>query len=246
MPSCATFRQVLLLATLAASIPATTGCKERAATPEQRSESAAKPATPAAAPTGTAACEAASTPPAPPAPASQPDAQAQAPAAPASNRVRIETSRGTIVVELNPQAAPITVENFLAYVNEGFYDGTIFHRVIPNFMIQGGGLTPDMRQKPTRGGIRNESRNGLKNLRGAIAMARTAAPDSATAQFFINHRDNPNLDYPNPDGVGYAVFGRVVEGMDVVDAIAQVPTHTVGMHANVPVDPVIIQSIKVE
>lgn len=245
MQGCAVFQRVLLLTSLAALITAPTGCKDQTAVPE-RSESAAKPAAPAAVPAGTPAPEAASTPMPPPAPALPPEAQAQASAGPASNRVRIETSRGTIVVELNPQAAPITVENFLTYVNEGFYDGTIFHRVIPNFMIQGGGLTPDMRQKATRGGIRNESRNGLKNVRGAIAMARTAAPDSATAQFFINHRDNPNLDYPNPDGVGYAVFGRVVEGMDVVDTIAQVPTHTVAMHANVPVDPVIIQSIRVE
>jgi len=245
MPSCATFRQLLLLATLGASITAITGCEDRSAAPE-RTGSPAEPAAPAKTPAGTPAPEMVRTSPPPSAPVSQPDARAEAPARPASNRVRIETNRGTIVVELNPQAAPITVENFLAYVNEGFYDGTIFHRVIPNFMIQGGGFTPDMYLKSTRGGIRSESRNGLKNVRGAIAMARTPAPDSATSQFFINHRDNPNLDYPNPDGVGYTVFGRVVEGMDVVDEIAQVPTHSVGMHANVPVDPVIIESIKVE
>jgi len=167
-------------------------------------------------------------------------------------RVKLETSRGTIVLELDREAAPKTVENFLAYVKKGHYDGTIFHRVIPNFMIQGGGFTPAMEQKPTGKPIPNEAANGLKNLRGTVAMARTSRVDSATAQFFINLVDNPYLDHKNdtPSGFGYCVFGRVVEGMDVVDAIAGVPTgvrrvtdprsgKTVPFR-DVPVEPVVI------
>ena len=158
--------------------------------------------------------------------------------------VKLETTKGAIVIEVNETAAPVTAANFLQYVQEGFYDGTIFHRVIPNFMIQGGGFTPDMKQKTTRPPIINEGKNGLKNKRGTLAMARTNDPSSATAQFFINHVDNTNLDYSarNP---GYVVFGQVVEGMDVVDAIAKVKTGTKGMFQDVPVEPVIIKSAKV-
>jgi cyclophilin family peptidyl-prolyl cis-trans isomerase len=154
--------------------------------------------------------------------------------------VKLETTKGIIVIEVNETAAPVTAANFLQYVNDGFYDGTIFHRVIPNFMIQGGGFTPDMKQKTTRPAIVNESKNGLKNKRGAIAMARLNDPNSATAQFFINHVDNAYLDKS-----GYAVFGQVVEGMDVVDAIAKVETGIKDMYEKVPIEPVIIKSAKV-
>jgi peptidyl-prolyl cis-trans isomerase A (cyclophilin A) len=158
--------------------------------------------------------------------------------------VLVSTTLGDFKIELYEDKAPITVENFLAYVNSKYYDGTIFHRVISNFMIQGGGMTPDMREKQTRPPIRLESRNGLSNKRGAVAMARTMVPDSATAQFFINVRDNESLDQPNSrDGQGYAVFGKVIEGMDVVDKIRALPTGNRGMHQNVPLEPVIIKSI---
>ncbi len=156
-------------------------------------------------------------------------------------RVELVTSLGTIELQLDPQRAPKTVANFLQYVKSGFYGGTIFHRVIPGFMIQGGGFTPDMQQKPTQPPIPLESQNGLKNLRGTIAMARTANPNSATSQFFINLVDNPALDYPQPDGHGYAVFGQVIKGMDVVDRIAKVPTQDAGPYQNVPVTPVVIK-----
>ena len=158
-----------------------------------------------------------------------------------SPRVELVTSLGTIEVQLDPQRAPKTVANFLQYVKSGFYGGTIFHRVIPGFMIQGGGFTPDMQQKPTQPPIPLESQNGLKNLRGTIAMARTANPNSATSQFFINLVDNPALDYPQPDGHGYAVFGQVIKGMDVVDRIAKVPTQDAGPYQNGPVTPVVIK-----
>jgi cyclophilin family peptidyl-prolyl cis-trans isomerase len=155
--------------------------------------------------------------------------------------VRLETSKGNIDIELNEEKAPISVANFLEYVDKGHYNGTIFHRVIPNFMIQGGGFDENMNQKPTGKGIKNEWENGLSNVRGSIAMARLGRqPDSATAQFFINVTNNPFLDQPN-DGAGYAVFGKVVEGMDVVDAIRNVPTATKGPHGDVPVEPVVIK-----
>lgn len=161
--------------------------------------------------------------------------------------VVIETSMGTMKAELYQDKAPITVSNFLAYVDSNFYDGTIFHRVIPNFMIQGGGFTPDMRQKATKEQIKNEAANGLKNERGTLAMARTAIIDSATCQFFINHRDNAFLDYkaPTPQGFGYCVFGKLTEGYDVLDKIAAVPTdrHPTG-HSDVPTTTVTILSIK--
>jgi len=136
----------------------------------------------------------------------------------------LETSLGVIEIELDRDKAPVTVENFVAYVEEGFYDGLVFHRVMEGFMIQGGGFQPDGTWKEGNDPIRNEARNGLKNERGTIAMARSSDPDSATSQFFINTVDNPGLDYPNPDGYGYTVFGKVVEGMDVVDAIESVST----------------------
>jgi peptidyl-prolyl cis-trans isomerase A (cyclophilin A) len=136
----------------------------------------------------------------------------------------IETSMGVIEIELDREKAPVTVENFVAYIEEGFHDGLVFHRVIEGFMIQGGGFQPDGTWKQGHDPITNEAGNGLKNERGTIAMARSSDPDSATSQFFINTVDNPSLDYPNPDSHGYAVFGRVVEGMDVVDAIESAPT----------------------
>ena len=154
----------------------------------------------------------------------------------------IKTSKGDIKLELDAAAAPETVKNFLSYVEEGFYNGTIFHRVIPGFMIQGGGFDTDFNQKPTHAPIKNEAANQLPNKRGTIAMARTMAVDSATCQFFINLVDNDFLNFraPNPQGYGYCVFGKVVEGMDVVDKIAKVKTSSRGFHQDVPVDPVII------
>ena len=157
-------------------------------------------------------------------------------------RVKLATSLGDIVVELNPAKAPKTVENFLKYVADKHYDGTIFHRVIDGFMIQGGGFTPDMVQKPMRPPIPLEAANGLKNDTYTIAMARTNVPDSATAQFFINVKDNAMLNAPQPDGHGYAVFGKVVSGTEVVDKIKGVPTGNKGPFQNVPTTPVVITS----
>ncbi|MCZ7652566.1 MAG: peptidylprolyl isomerase [Thermoanaerobaculia bacterium] len=158
-------------------------------------------------------------------------------------KVRFETSKGAFVLQLDAAKAPKTVENFLAYVRDGHYDGTVFHRVIPGFMIQGGGFDAEMKQKATRAAVENEADNGLKNARGTVAMARTNDPHSATAQFFVNLVDNGFLDYrgKTPQGWGYAVFGKVVEGMEAVDAIAQVATGNRGPHQNVPVEPVTIQ-----
>jgi peptidyl-prolyl cis-trans isomerase A (cyclophilin A) len=163
----------------------------------------------------------------------------------AAPRVALETSEGRIVLELAPKEAPKTVDNFLAYVKAGHYDGTVFHRVIPNFMIQGGGFGPDMAERSTRPPIPIESKNGLKNARGTVAMARRADPNSATAQFFINVVDNASLDHPSFDGHGYAVFGKVVEGMDVVDKIKAVPTGSRGQYQNVPLTPVTIKSARI-
>jgi len=159
-------------------------------------------------------------------------------------RVKLETSMGGIVIELDAKAAPVTVKNFLRYVEEGFFDETIFHRVIPNFMIQTGGFTADMREKQTHEPIVNEAGNGLKNNRGTIAMARTSNPNSATSQFFINQKDNDFLNYVENRNPGYTVFGRVVEGMDVVDAIAAVKTTRQKGMADVPVEPIVIKSAK--
>jgi peptidyl-prolyl cis-trans isomerase A (cyclophilin A) len=156
-------------------------------------------------------------------------------------RVQLETSLGNIVLELNSGRAPQTVDNFLRYVREGHYNGTIFHRIINGFMIQGGGFDANMRQKPVREPIRLESQNGLRNLTGTVAMARTSDPHSATAQFFINVVDNSGLDFPNPDGHGYAVFGKVVDGMEVVNRIRSVTVGRQGFHQNVPREPIIIQ-----
>ncbi|HEY2773572.1 MAG TPA: peptidylprolyl isomerase [Candidatus Binatia bacterium] len=171
-----------------------------------------------------------------------------APPAVAGPMVVIKTNKGTVEVELNPDKAPATVKNFLDYVDAGFYDGTIFHRVIKDFMVQGGGFTPDGQQKPTRPPVKNEANNGLKNTRGTIAMARTAVVDSATSQFFINHADNAFLDYKNdtPQLYGYCVFGKVTSGMDVVDAIANAPkgNKQPGVFSDRPQDDVIIESIK--
>jgi len=159
----------------------------------------------------------------------------------------METSMGTITLELDEAKAPATVKNFAEYAKSGHYDGTVFHRVIDGFMIQGGGFTKSMDQKPTREPIRNEAMNGLKNLRGTVAMARTMVVDSATSQFFINLVDNGFLDFsaPTPQGFGYAVFGKVTDGMDVVDAIAKVKTGFSGPHQNVPEEPVIIRKVTV-
>ncbi|MBN2592613.1 MAG: peptidyl-prolyl cis-trans isomerase [Sedimentisphaerales bacterium] len=162
-----------------------------------------------------------------------------------SNIVKLETSKGNIVIELNEQAAPVTVKNFLGYVEAGFYDGTIFHRVIPGFMIQGGGFTEQMARKKTLNPIINEAKNGPSNMRGTVAMARTSDPDSATSQFFINHSDNDFLNYIDENKAGYAAFGKVIEGMDVVDAIAAVETTTRNGMDDVPDEPVIIISAKV-
>jgi peptidyl-prolyl cis-trans isomerase A (cyclophilin A) len=159
--------------------------------------------------------------------------------------VTLQTSAGPIVLELDAQHSPRTVANFVQYVKEGFYPGTIFHRVIPGFMIQGGGFTESQIEKPTHPPIAIESRNGLKNVRGSIAMARTMNPDSAAAQFYINLVDNAFLDYPGRDGYGYTVFGRVVEGMDVVDRIGASPTQNLGgAFINLPVPAVVIQKAK--
>lgn len=163
--------------------------------------------------------------------------------------VKLVTSAGDITLELYPDKAPATVENFLRYVDEGFYNGTVFHRVIRNFMIQGGGFGADLSRKQTKAPIKNEAANALKNDRGTIAMARTNVPDSATSQFFINTVNNASLDFrdPSPMGIGYCVFGRVVEGMDVVDAIQAVPTGRRDGMGDVPVEDVVIkEAIRVE
>lgn len=162
-------------------------------------------------------------------------------------KATIDTNMGTITLELNEEKAPETVRNFVKYAEDGHYDGTIFHRVIDGFMIQGGGFTKAMNQKPTREPIRNEAMNGLKNERGTIAMARTMVVDSATSQFFINLVDNAFLDFsfPTPQGFGYAVFGKVVDGMSVVDSIAKVKTGFSGPHQNVPEEPILIKKITI-
>ena len=163
----------------------------------------------------------------------------------ARNVVVIDTSLGSMKIELDAAKAPVTVANFLGYVDDKFYDGTVFHRVIPNFMIQGGGFEPGMKQKKTKGQIKNESSNGLTNQRGTVAMARTNVPDSATSQFFINLKDNGFLNKAEAqDKVGYCVFGKVIEGMEVVDKIKAVKTATKGGHGDVPVQDVVINSVR--
>ena len=166
---------------------------------------------------------------------------------PAGNPVVVmETSRGTITIELDVEHAPISVANFLQYVDDKFYDGTIFHRVISNFMIQGGGFDGDVKKKATRDPIKNEGHNGLENKVGTIAMARTGVVDSATAQFFINTQDNPNLNHRDKSarGYGYAVFGHVIDGMDIVEEIKWLPTARSGQHANMPKEQVVILSVR--
>ena len=162
-------------------------------------------------------------------------------------KVTMDTSMGTITFALDDAKAPETVANFVRYAQDGHYDGTVFHRVIDGFMVQGGGFTKDMNQKATREPIRNEAMNGLKNRRGTIAMARTMVVDSATSQFFVNLVDNDFLDFqnPTPQGFGYAVFGEVTDGMDVVDRIAKVKTGSVGPYQNVPEEPVVIRKVSV-
>jgi peptidyl-prolyl cis-trans isomerase A (cyclophilin A) len=178
-------------------------------------------------------------------------AQAQSASAPSASpnpapKVRLQTSLGDVVLQLDALKAPKTVANFVQYVSDGHYSGTVFHRVISDFMIQGGGMTADMQPKPTRAPIELEARNGLKNDRGTVAMARTGNPNSATSQFFINVVDNAGLNAPSPDGHGYAVFGKVIAGMDVVDKIRSVPTGNRGMQQNVPVTPVTILKASLE
>ena len=164
-----------------------------------------------------------------------------------AQKVKLATSMGDIVVQLDANKAPKTVANFVQYVKDGHYDGLVFHRVIATFMIQGGGYDADFKERPTRAPIVLESRNGLSNARGTIAMARTSVPDSASSQFFINVADNARLDAANsPDGNGYAVFGKVVSGMDVVDKIREVPVASRGMHQNVPQQPVVIRKATLE
>jgi len=167
---------------------------------------------------------------------------------PATTTVLIKTNKGDITVKLDAEKAPITVKNFLEYTNEGFYSNTLFHRVIPGFMVQGGGFDKNFTQKKTHAPIKNEANNGLKNKRGSLAMARTSDPDSASSQFFINLVDNDFLNFTSatPSGYGYAVFGEVIEGMDVVDAIAKVKTANRNGHQNVPVEDVFIESITVK
>jgi len=172
---------------------------------------------------------------------------AEQPAKSENPHLRMTTSLGVIEIELNAKHAPATVKNFLGYVNSGFYNGTVFHRVIPGFMIQGGGMTAGMKEKPTGAKIQNEADNGLRNLAGTLAMARTNDPHSASAQFFINTVDNAFLDHrgKNPQGWGYAVFGKVTKGMDVVKKIEAVQTGNAGMHQNVPVKDVVITKMEV-
>jgi len=162
--------------------------------------------------------------------------------------VILSTSVGDIRIQLDAEKAPVTTGNFLEYVNDGYYDGLVFHRVIPGFMIQGGGFDPQMQQKETRPPIKNEAANGLQNKTGSIAMARTNVVDSATAQFFINLKDNEFLNHrsPSPDGFGYAVFGQVTEGMEIVRFIEKVKTGNRGFHQDVPVEPVVINSVRVQ
>ena len=176
-------------------------------------------------------------------PAKPPASCSEAMKGTAPMKVKLTTSMGSITIELDKQKAPVSTENFVKYVEAGHYNGTIFHRVIDNFMVQGGGFTKDMQQKPVQAPIKNESTNGLKNDNYTVAMARTSVRDSATSQFFINVKDNDFLNYSgeNPQGFGYAVFGKVVEGKDVVDKIRKVPTANAGMHQNVPTQPVTIE-----
>tara|TARA_R110000868_G_scaffold124990_8_gene330267 strand:+ start:461 stop:1000 length:540 start_codon:yes stop_codon:yes gene_type:complete len=164
----------------------------------------------------------------------------------AATQVAMTTSQGEIIIELNDEKSPLTTANFIQYINDGFYNGLIFHRVIRDFVIQGGGHRPDMSEAPTREPIRNEANNGLSNLRGTIAMARTSNPHSATAQFYINTVDNQRLDYKDENYWGYCVFGKIIQGMNVIDNIRQVPTSTRGDYSNVPVEPILIIATRIQ
>lgn len=245
-----TFSSLLL-----ASVLALTSCSE---SPEPGGESDSHGSS------GSAPAETETTKPAEESPKEAADGSAEAEgggeasSASGATKVVISTTKGDITLELNAEKAPQTVANFLSYTRDGFFTGTVFHRVIPDFMIQGGGFEVqgnNLVKKPTKPPVQNEAKNGLKNMRGTVAMARTPNPHSATAQFFINHTDNENLDYPSFDGWGYAVFGKVVEGMDVVDAIAEVETTSLapGQRGhpgprpmeNVPVEDVFITGVKV-
>jgi cyclophilin family peptidyl-prolyl cis-trans isomerase len=234
----------VFLLVLAVGLLIATGCggappPEETAAPE--SEAAPPAETPSEAPAAEEPVE--KTEPAPvPEKKAEPQAKKSAPAG--NPMVVMETSKGTMRIELYPDKAPETVANFLRYVDDGFYDGTIFHRVIKGFMIQGGGMTPDMNEKANRAPIKNESANGLANLRGTLAMARTSDPHSATSQFFINHVTNIPLNRGERDEWGYCVFGKVIEGIEVVDTIATVATGNKGPHANVPAEPVLIKSAR--
>jgi cyclophilin family peptidyl-prolyl cis-trans isomerase len=234
----------LFLSTVVLGLLIAAGCggsppPEEKTAPETKAEPAPPPAEQAPAEAPVEKEEAA------PAPEKKAEPQAKK-AAPAGNPIVVmETSKGTMKIELYADKAPETVANFLRYVDDGFYNGTIFHRVIKSFMIQGGGMTADMNEKATRAPIKNESANGLTNLRGTLAMARTAEPHSASSQFFINHKDNGFLNRDQArDGWGYCVFGKVIDGLDVVDAIAEVPTGNNGGNSNVPIEPVVIKSVR--
>jgi cyclophilin family peptidyl-prolyl cis-trans isomerase len=212
--------------------------------PQQQQTQEPAPASGAAAPTSSEPASSASTAASQARPAAAPSTDLSASPGGGNPVVELYTNKGLITVELDAEKAPVSTKNFVQYVTSGFYDGTVFHRVIPNFMIQGGGMTPDLTEKPTRDPIVNEGQNGLKNVRGTIAMARTDDLNSATAQFFVNLVDNAALDYPHNGG--YAVFGKVTSGMDVVDAIAKVPTGTRGMYDDVPTEVVTIEKAKLK
>ncbi len=219
---------------MVAAAPAPTAAGPDGSSPSVQAESARPPAAPGDRTTAVQA----------------PPLQAPAPVAtpaPGNPVAVVVTSLGDFAIELFSDRAPVSVENFLQYAREGHYDGTVFHRVKPNFMIQGGGFTPSLAEKPTRPPIQNEATNGLRNLRGTVAMARKAALRSATDQFYVNVADNRRLDHLSysPDEFGYAVFGRVLSGMDVVDRIAAVPTHSTADMDDVPVEPVIIKSVQI-
>lgn len=238
--------RLLFLLTLAIGLLLATGCGGSTPPPEEKAapETKAEPATPPPAEPPPAEAPAEKKEEAAPAPEKKAAPQAKK-RAPAGNPVVVmETSKGTMKIELYPDKAPETVANFLRYVDDGFFDGTIFHRVIKRFMIQGGGMTADMNEKPTRAPIKNESANGLANLRGTLAMARTGDPHSATSQFFINHATNTALNRGEQNEWGYCVFGKVIDGIEVVDAIAEVRTGDKGGHKNVPVEPVVIKSVR--
>lgn len=236
-----TFRMGMLFGLFVASTVFMGGCEDESIDPAQKGADERIEADPADTPVESRTAKGSEAETEKPAPK---DAEPE-PATGGPARVKIETTMGDIVIELNEEKAPVTTKNFLQYVKDGFYSGTIFHRVIPNFMIQGGGMTVDMVKKRTHSPIVNEASNGLKNDRGTIAMARMDPPDSATSQFFINHKNNNSLNYTGPGNPGYVVFGKVVSGLEVVDKIAGVKTAVRFGMPDVPVEPVIIKSVTV-